>query len=134
MLAVNQVWEEKSRPGHTVQIVKVDAEGVLIKHIGVYNKRVQSYLSYLEAKRFKSRYQLMGEKRGIRYKVISAGELGFKHIHRGIWIEGAWHRIQLITHGVKGVTIRAAAKRGYYGIYRLSPKDQYEVTVMEYKV
>lgn len=53
------VWLEKSRPGHTVEIVKHDAHSdeYTIKHLTAHNVRKQSSLTSIKAKNFYQRYE-----------------------------------------------------------------------------
>lgn len=64
---LHSIWEEKNRPGHTVEIIArarnrcTGEPQVVIKHIGVYNKRVQRSNTIINTKNFLGRYQALGD-------------------------------------------------------------------------
>lgn len=66
VIRLDGLWEERSRPGHTVKITEVtmpptgatsiEQVKVVYKHIGVHNKRAQSHPTQTTLKRFFKRF------------------------------------------------------------------------------
>lgn len=63
---MGSVWEEKTRPGHTVEVTnlqwtaridRANFRNVTYKHLGVHNKRAQRNRTITSERKFLSRYR-----------------------------------------------------------------------------
>lgn len=64
---IGEVWEEIARPGHTVEVIRLEESRYLVKgahipmvvykHIGAHSKRAQAFPSVTEEKLFRKRYR-----------------------------------------------------------------------------
>ncbi len=70
-IQVDQIWRERTRPGHTVKVLKRTIESkdglpylsdVVIKHLTAHYERAQVNNSIIRAERFLRRYDYVGEK------------------------------------------------------------------------
>lgn len=93
-IQLGQIWKERSRPGHTVEIVNIlERNGtsygeVTVKHLTAHNQRTQTSPSILSFSNLRTRYDYVGEKQVPLFKPDGSSRSNEEIRHEAALIQG----------------------------------------------